>query len=160
VSLGVMSKPYGLAGLRIGWIASRSEELRRRLAAFKHYLTICNVAPAEVLATVALGAREVILRRNREILLGNLERCDRFFAAWQGIFEWVRPRAGLVAFPLLRSDLPIEQFVEELAAAEGVLLVPGPVFDHPGNHFRLGLGRQNLPEALARLERFAGRRLR
>jgi hypothetical protein len=35
-----------------------------------------------------------------------------------------------------------------------VLLLPGEVYDFPGNHFRLGLGRTQLPEALERLERF------
>jgi len=65
-----------------------------------------------------------------------------------------------VAFPRLRSQIPIEQFTSELIEAEGVLILPGTVFHHPGNHFRLGLGRKSLPEALARLERFAQRRLR
>jgi aspartate/methionine/tyrosine aminotransferase len=42
-----MSKTFGLAGLRIGWIATRNRELYRRLAAFKDYTTICNSGPAE-----------------------------------------------------------------------------------------------------------------
>ncbi len=54
VSLGVMSKAYGLAGLRIGWIATHDERLFRELAAFKDYTTICNSAPSEFLATIAL----------------------------------------------------------------------------------------------------------
>jgi hypothetical protein len=40
-----------------------------------------------------------------------------------------------------------------------VLLLPGDVYDQPGNHFRIGFGRTNLPEALARLEEFTARRL-
>jgi aspartate/methionine/tyrosine aminotransferase len=54
VSLGVMSKTYGLAGLRIGWIATRNASLFHELAAFKDYTTICNSAPSEFLATLAL----------------------------------------------------------------------------------------------------------
>lgn len=159
VSLGVMSKAFGLAGLRIGWVAARDRELVHRLLSFKHYLTICNSAPAEVLATIALRARATVLARNRRIVLDNLARLDRFFAEWTGVFEWVRPRAGNVAFPRLSHDVPIERFAEELAEAEGVLLLPGTVFDHPGNHFRLGLARNSLPEALVRLGRFTERRL-
>src|SRR6266508_3673519 len=39
--------------------------------------------------------------------------------------------------------------------AERVLLLPGSVFGHPGNHVRLGFGRRDLPDALAALTRFA-----
>jgi aspartate/methionine/tyrosine aminotransferase len=160
VSLGVMSKAFGLAGLRIGWIATRDREMLGRLMSFKHYLTICNSAPAEVLATIALRARATVLERNRRIALDNLARLDRFFHDRADSFEWVRPRAGIVAFPRLRAEIPIERFTADLIEEEGVLILPGTVFGHPGNHFRLGLGRKSLPEALGRLERFAERRLR
>jgi len=56
VSLGVMSKTYGLAGLRIGWIVTRNREVYRRMSAMKDYLSICNSAPSEFLAAVALRA--------------------------------------------------------------------------------------------------------
>ena len=62
VSLGVMSKAYGLAGLRIGWIATRNHQLFQELAAFKDYTTICNSAPSEFLATVALRTASRLLK--------------------------------------------------------------------------------------------------
>jgi aspartate/methionine/tyrosine aminotransferase len=79
---------------------------------------------------------------------------EGFFARHAEHFGWVRPRAGSVAFPRLKSDVPVAAFCERLVEQEGVLLLPGDVYDFPGNHFRLGLGRTNLPEALVRLERF------
>lgn len=160
ISLGVMSKAFGLPGLRIGWVATHDAELLRRMAAFKDYTTICNSAPSEILALIALRARETILARNREIVTRNLELLDRFFIDWSGVFDWVRPRAGSIAFPRLCTEMPIEQFAAELVEQEGVLLLPGSVYDHPGNHFRIGFGRTNMPEALAGLQRFAQRRLR
>ncbi|MGI9182273.1 MAG: aminotransferase class I/II-fold pyridoxal phosphate-dependent enzyme [Longimicrobiaceae bacterium] len=160
VSLGVMSKSFALAGLRIGWIATHDPGLLGRLAAFKDYTTICNSAPSEILALIALRSREQLLARSRGIIVQNLQHLDRFFEEWQGIFEWVRPRAGSVGFPRLLADVPIDNFARELVEGEGVLLLPGGLFDYPGNHFRLGFGRTNLPEALMRLERFAARRLR
>jgi aspartate/methionine/tyrosine aminotransferase len=54
----------------------------------------------------------------------------------------------------------IDDWAAELVEAEGVLLLPGSQFGQPGNHFRIGFGRENLPEALARLEAFAERTLR
>jgi aspartate/methionine/tyrosine aminotransferase len=126
----------------------------------QHDTTICNSAPSEILALIALRARAAVLARGRAIIDANLPLLDRFFAEWAEHFAWARPRAGSVAFPRLRADLPIERFAAELIEAEGVLLLPGSVYDHPGNHFRLGFGRADLPEALAGLERFASTRLR
>lgn len=160
VSLGVMSKAFGLAGLRVGWLASRDAELLRRCAAYKDYTTICNSAPSEVLALIALRAREQVLARSRVILEENLKRLDAFFARHADTFRWVRPRAGSVAFPRLLRDMPVADFCQALVEREGVLLLPGTVYDFPGNHFRMGLGRTQLPEALARLERFCEATLR
>jgi aspartate/methionine/tyrosine aminotransferase len=160
VSIGVMSKSFALAGLRIGWIATRDRDLLTRLAAFKDYTTICNAGPSEILALIALRARDQQLARNRAIVLSNLERLDGFFDRWAGTFEWVRPSAGSIGFPRLVPDVSAERFAEELVAATGVLVAPGGLFGMPGNHFRIGFGRENMPEALARLEDFAGRRFR
>jgi aspartate/methionine/tyrosine aminotransferase len=158
VSIGVMSKSFAMAGLRIGWIATRDRELLARLAAFKDYTTICNAAPSEVLALIALRAKDRVLERNRAIIAANLTRLDDFFMRWGGIFEWSRPRGGSIGFPLLAAGSPIDAFAEDLVRETGVLILPGTVFGDSGNHFRLGFGRTNLPAALARLEEFAGRR--
>jgi aspartate/methionine/tyrosine aminotransferase len=154
VSLGVMSKAFGLAGLRIGWLATHDRDLLQRLAAFKDYTSICNSAPSEILALIALRAREPVLARSLEIVSGNLLQLDRFFSQWSHLFEWVRPRAGCTGFPRLLSGVPVDQFARELVEKQGVLLLPGSVYDHPGNHFRLGFGRTNFPDALSRLGRF------
>lgn len=159
LSLGVMSKAFALAGLRIGWLATRDADLLRRLQAFKDYLTICNSAPSEILALIALRARGAILARSMAIIGANLPLVDDFFARRAGQFAWTRPRVGPIGFPRLLAPLPIAQFAEELVAAEGVMLLPGTVYDDGENHFRLGFARRNLPEALARLDRFCDARL-
>ena len=154
ISLGVMSKSFALAGLRIGWLATHDRDLLARCAAMKDYTTICSSAPAEILALIALRARETVLARSRRIVETNLPLLDRFFADHADRWTWVRPRAGSIGFPRLLDDEPAEQFVERLVAAEGVLLLPGSVIGHDGNHVRGGFGREDLPAALAGLERF------
>ena len=160
VSIGAMSKSFGLAGLRIGWVATRDRALLARLAAFKDYTTICSSAPSEVLALIALRARDRVLARNRGIVLANLPLLDAFFSRWAGVFEWVRPRGGSIGFPHLATDVPIERFVEDLVRETGVLLLPGTVFADTENRFRIGFGRTNMPVALERLEAFAERTMR
>jgi aspartate/methionine/tyrosine aminotransferase len=157
VSIGVMSKSFGLAGLRIGWVATRDHQLIERLAAFKDYTTICSSAPAEVLALIALRAGERVLARNRAIIDANLPLLDAFFERWRGTFEWVRPRGGSIGFPRLLADVPADRFADDLVRDTGVLVLPGTVFADTGNHLRLGFGRSNMPEALARLEAYAER---
>jgi aspartate/methionine/tyrosine aminotransferase len=160
VSIGVMSKSFGLAGLRIGWVATRDRQLRARLAAFKDYTTICNSAPSEVLALIALRSRDRVLERNRGVVLANMPLLDAFFERWQGTFDWVRPRGGSIGFPRLAADVPIDRFAQELVEQAGVLLLPGTLFADSANHFRIGFGRTNMPAALERLDEFAARRLR
>ena len=153
ISLGVTSKTYGLAGLRIGWIATRNRDVYQRMASLKDYTTICNSAPSEFLAELALRHREQLAARNLGIIKTNLAIVDQLFTSHSSLFTWVRPRAGSMAFPrLLRGN--IEEFCDTLVRKAGVLLLPGTMYDDPGNHFRLGLGRKNLPQAMARFEEF------
>jgi aspartate/methionine/tyrosine aminotransferase len=158
VSVGVMSKSFAMAGLRIGWLASHDRDLLSRVAAFKDYTTICASAPSEVLAIIGLRARDRVLQRSRTIIEANLPRVDQFFADHQDMFSWVRPKGGPIGFPRLLDGRPIDRFAEELLHEEGVLLLPGSVFGHHDNHFRLGFGRSDVVEALDRLEAFLERR--
>ena len=160
VSIGVMSKSFALAGLRIGWVATRDRDLLTRLAAFKDYTTICSSAPAEILALIALRAGDRVLARSRSIVEANLTHLDAFFERWAGTFEWVRPRGGSIGFPRLVADVPIDRFTDDLVRQTGVLILPGTVFGDTGNRFRVGFGRTNMPEALARLDSYAARTLR
>jgi aspartate/methionine/tyrosine aminotransferase len=153
VSLGVMSKTYGLAGLRIGWIATHHAELYTRMAHLKDYTTICNSAPSEFLAELALRHRAKLAQRNVDIIARNLAILDRFFAGHSEMFSWIRPKAGSIAFPKLMGE-DIESFCHELVTTKGVLLLPGTIFDDQGNHFRIGFGRKNMPEAVSLLEEF------
>lgn len=154
VSLGVMSKSYGLPGLRIGWIATHDAGLRQHMAQLKDYTTICNAAPSEALATVALRHRAVLVDRAVSLLQENLDHLDAFFARHEDLFDWQRPIAGPIAFPGLVGEAAVmgaDAFCERLVQEAGVLLLPGTVYDVLG-HVRVGFGRRNLPEALARLE--------
>jgi aspartate/methionine/tyrosine aminotransferase len=155
VTLNVMSKSFGLGGLRIGWIATRNRELFDRVGGVKDYTTICNPAPSELLAEVALRHGDRLLARNREIVRSNLERLDRFFAGRGDLFRWRRPTAGPIAFPALTGGRDAEAFTRDLRERAGVLLLPGQVYGEEfRGHFRVGFGRSDLPAALERLEGF------
>lgn len=153
LSLNVTSKALGLPGLRIGWIACRDRELLTRLERAKHYTTICNSAPSEVLARIALKAREPILSRNRTLLATNLPHFEAFFAEFPDLFEWQAPDGGCVCFPRYMGPDGVESFCEALLAEAGVLTLPASIYRSaltptPTDRFRIGMGRANAQSAL------------
>ncbi|MEO0867568.1 MAG: aminotransferase class I/II-fold pyridoxal phosphate-dependent enzyme, partial [Cyanobacteria bacterium J06642_11] len=154
VSLGVMSKTYGLAGLRIGWIATRNQSIYQAMAEFKDFTSICNSAPSEFLSMVALRQRDQIIQRNRAIIAANIEICDRFFAKYAERFSWTAPKGGSTAFPRLKQAEDVEEFCINLVYKTGVLLLPSTYFDYGNQHFRMGLGRKNLPECINKLDEY------
>lgn len=157
VSLGVMSKTYGLPGLRIGWVATRNTAIADRMAALKDYTTICNSGPSEFLAEIALRHRHRLVRRNLDVIGANLTLLDDFFQRYADTFSWVRPKAGSIAFVRLMAE-EAAPFCHELVKRAGVLLLPGTLYGHPGNHVRIGFGRRSMPAALRALERFLASR--
>jgi aspartate/methionine/tyrosine aminotransferase len=154
LSLNVMSKAYGLPGLRIGWIACQDRDLLVRMERMKHYLSICNSGPSEQLACIALKHRERILARNNDLVRHNLDLLDTFFAEFPGLFEWRRSDGGCVGYPRYVGPGTVEAFTTELVERSGVLLLPSSIYGSelgpvPQDRFRIGFGRARLAEGLA-----------
>jgi aspartate/methionine/tyrosine aminotransferase len=163
VSLNVLSKAYGLPGLRVGWLASRDRDLLRVLEKHKHYTSICNAGPSEFLGTVALRAQERIWARNRGIIAENLPQFDAFFARHPELFRWRHPDGSCVAFPQYLGTDGVETFCRELLEGEGVLLLPASLYTSrlgptPTDRFRIGVGRRDPGPALQAMDRYLATR--
>jgi aspartate/methionine/tyrosine aminotransferase len=163
LSLGVMSKAYGLSGLRLGWVACKDLEVLRMLERVKHYTSICSPAPSELLSQVALKARDRILARNRALIARNLPFIESFFDEHAHLFDWVLPDGGCVGFPRYLGLEGVEAFATDLVEQTGVLLLPASVYKSdlgatPTDRFRVGYGRANLAEGLAAMRTHLRRR--
>ncbi|MGI9263153.1 MAG: aminotransferase class I/II-fold pyridoxal phosphate-dependent enzyme [Woeseiaceae bacterium] len=163
LSLNVMSKSYGLPGLRIGWIAAQDREVLSRLERAKHYLSICNSGPSEHLAEIALGCADKILARNRKIIADNLALFETFFAEYTALFDWAEPDGGCIAYPRYKGTEGVESFCRDLVEQAGVLLLPASVYrsaltETPDDYFRIGYGRANTPQCLQKLREFIEQR--
>jgi aspartate/methionine/tyrosine aminotransferase len=154
ISLGGLSKAYGLPGVRLGWTICRDALLNRRMQAAKDFTTICAAAPSEVLALIAVRAADRLIDRSLTGITRNLTLVDEFVGQRPESLRWVRPRGGSIGFPELLLDMPVARFCERLVSEQGVLLVPGAMFEVGTNHFRIGLGRASLPAGLAALGEF------
>lgn len=157
LSLGVMSKSYGLPGLRVGWIACQDREALSKMERLKHYLSICNSGPSERLTMIALNNREKILARNCAIVDENLPKWDAFFARHSDLFEWQRPDGACMGFPRYKGSDGVEAFCASLVEESGVLFLPSTIYSSelgptPTDRFRLGFGRRNLDEGIAALD--------
>ncbi len=124
LSLNVMSKAYGLPGLRIGWIMTKDHDVLQKMERYKHYLSISNSAPSEYLSIIALKSREQILERNRQLVNSNAEKLEQFFSDLPDFFDWTRPDGGCVGYPRYKGNEGADHFCEDLVNKTGILLLP------------------------------------
>ena len=154
ISLGVMSKSYGLAGLRVGWLATKDTQLLNQLVKFKHYMSICDAAPSEYLTKVALKHSDELLERSVKLIEENIKLADAFFEKYDYLFEKKPITCGPVAFHKLLIDMPVKDFCQMAVDKKGVLLLPANIYEMDEQYFRMGYGRRGVPEALQKFEEF------
>lgn len=154
ISLGVMSKAYGLAGLRIGWIATKDKDIIEKMIKMKHYTTICSSSTAEYLATIALKHSDEILDRNRKIIEENLALSDKFFGKYPELFKYNRQIAGPIAFHKMNIEQPIREFCDQMVEEKGILLLPADIYSFEGQYFRMGYGRKSFETSLNHFEQY------
>jgi aspartate/methionine/tyrosine aminotransferase len=149
-----MSKAYGLAGLRIGWLACKDTALLDKLTKYKHYMSICNSGPSEFLSIIALKHGDKILKRNMQIIRDNLTLAETFFNKFNELFINNPPQCGPIAFHKIKLDINMDEFCEDLVQSSGVLLLPSTIYEYPGTYFRMGYGRKNFAEPLHKFEEY------
>mmetsp|Transcript_8933 Transcript_8933/g.17860 ORF Transcript_8933/g.17860 Transcript_8933/m.17860 type:complete len:445 (-) Transcript_8933:113-1447(-) len=162
VSLGGMSKVFGAAGLRLGWVATQCHATTRRLREIKDYTSICPATTSELLAQIILSRRDVVLGRNRRILRDGLAAVKRFVAARPLDLTWCEPAGGTTVFPRLVGGASAKAYTKRLAGDRtgaagqeteqgGLMLVPSSAFEYGDSHVRFGVGRADVSSCLARL---------
>ncbi|MFI1620123.1 aminotransferase [Streptomyces lydicus] len=127
ISTGSMSKPFSLAGLRLGWIVGPTG-LLQAVATHRDYTTISVGRVDDLLACVALENKDAILARSHQITRTNLAVLDAWVSSRDDI-SYLKPASGTTA--LLRYDAPIGsyEFCTRVLRQTGVLFTPGAAFD-------------------------------
>jgi aspartate/methionine/tyrosine aminotransferase len=130
IAVGSMSKAYALAGIRIGWIASRDKEIVDAIAAARDYTTISVSQIDDQIATYALSDHVLpsLLKRNIDLARTNLGLLADFIHRYQSLCSWVRPVAGTTAFIQFKNGCqPVEDasFSIDVLNETKVLVVPG-----------------------------------
>ncbi len=135
-----LSKAYGLPGLRIGWVVA-PQELIARFWSYHDYITISPASLSDMLARIALEPerRARILERTRAYLHGNLPVLKRWIDSHNGLFEFVEPKAGAIAFIKYHFKINSTELANRLREEKSVLIVPGDHFKIDG-YIRIGYG--------------------
>lgn len=141
ISVGTLSKPFGLPGLRVGWLAATAE-IAQATWGLRDYISLSPAKMSDVIAAMVITHRDRILPRNDEIIAGNLDTARRWFTENADIVQWSEPKAGLLA--MMRYDLPIASLppADGLARDAGVMLAPGSTFGLE-HHLRIGIGQRH-----------------
>lgn len=158
ISLFGMSKTFGMAGARIGWIVAKDKGCYTRMAAFKDYTTICSSATSEILSIIALRSKEKIIDKHLARIKRNLGLLDSFFEKHEDRFAWIKPKAGTIAFPKLKGDVNTLDYCQKVVKEANIMLLPSTVYDFDERHFRLGFGRENMPEALEKFGEYLSKK--
>ncbi|HRW05094.1 MAG TPA: aminotransferase class I/II-fold pyridoxal phosphate-dependent enzyme [Caldilineaceae bacterium] len=139
ISVGTVSKPFGLPGLRLGWIAAPADVVAQCWA-MRDYLSLSPGKLSDALALLAFKHREKIMARNRTIITTNLQSTTEWVAANAAFLSWQPPQGGLLALLHYELDLPSRELADQLATDYSVMLAPGSAFGYE-SHLRIGIGQ-------------------
>ena len=151
-----MSKVWSLAGIRLGWCITKSEELRHELLSHRDYDLISCGMFDEAVAAYALAHADKILERSRRIVRQNLDAVEEWVES-EPHLSFVRPEAGTTCLVYYDYDIDSYDFCVRMMETEGALVTPGDAFEEPKS-MRLGYAYSDnvddLKEGLAAISRF------
>jgi len=150
ISVGTFSKPFGLPGLRIGWLTG-PEDLVAACWGMRDYVSLSPAKLSDALAVIAFGCREQLIARTQSILRQNLATARRWVAQHEDLVTWQAPQGGLLSLLRYNLDIPSRELADRLVGEYSVMLAPGSAFGYEG-YLRLGLGQEPalFAEGLAR----------
>jgi aspartate/methionine/tyrosine aminotransferase len=152
ISVGTISKPFGLPGLRIGWIAAPAEVIAKCWG-MRDYVSLSPGKLNDALATLAFKHRDRIVERTHAIVGENIPTAQKWFEEHADLVSWTPPRGGLLALMRYNLDQPSLHLSDKLAEDYSVMLAPGSAFGYEG-YLRIGVG-QNPPVFAEGLRRTA-----
>ncbi len=130
ISVGSMSKAFSLAGLRLGWIASRDPDVIRTCVSHRDYDLISCGMIDERIAAVALQSKDALLGRSRSIVRKNLAVLDAWVNS-EPMLHYVRPSAGSTALVFYDHPVGSYEFCSRLLKETGAFVTPGDCFAQP-----------------------------
>lgn len=140
ISVGTVSKPFGVPGLRIGWFAANGE-IAQKAWGIRDYVSLSPARLSDRIAQTVIAEREPLLERNAAIIAENLQTATAWFEEHSDLVSWTAPRGGLLAMMRYHLPIPSSVIADRLAAEKRVMLAPGSSFGIE-HHLRIGIGQR------------------
>ncbi|MBE0528081.1 MAG: aminotransferase class I/II-fold pyridoxal phosphate-dependent enzyme [Thermoleophilia bacterium] len=139
ISVSSLSKTYGIPGVRTGWLVCRDGELMRTFLAAKEQIGICGSVVDEEIAARAFAQRGTWLPELHAFIARQLG-VVREWMDGEEMMEWVEPSGGVVCFPRIRPEVPVDvdEFYRVLGEVHGTYVGPGHWFEQDRRHMRIG----------------------
>lgn len=142
ISVSGMSKVFSLAGLRMGWVASKSKEVIEECMKHKLHNGLSIGMLDEILSGLALRNADKLLKRNKAIVKENMETLEEWVKSEKHV-TYFKPEAGTTAMIYYDFDISPRDFAILLKEKTGTLVTPGDAMDMEGNCLRIGFGYHN-----------------
>ncbi|MBC7474122.1 MAG: pyridoxal phosphate-dependent aminotransferase [Candidatus Sericytochromatia bacterium] len=158
ISINSLSKAYGFAGLRIGWMIA-DPDIIEKCTNLRHYTSLCNNTLGEHFAINILNNSEKYLDESNNHAKKNYAILEKKLALWNKRFKikYVKPEAGVMVFIKMPQVSDTEDFCVKFEEKTGILLLPGNKYGQDyKNFFRMGFGGEthDLIYCLDKLELF------
>lgn len=170
VVTGSMSKGFALAGIRVGWVATKDKAILSAIASARDYNTISVSQMDDQIASYALSpaVREPLVERNMSLARTNAKLLGGFVSKHAAVCSWVEPKAGTTAFiQFTNKGEPVNdvEFCKDVLDRTKVFFCPGSHCFGDSRDFagfvRIGYVCETavLTEALGKLEGYVSRYL-
>ena len=158
ISCVTIAKPWGGCGITIGWLAVQDMDIKQRIVDVQYFGTACPSRASELQAIMTLRASSIILEKNMTIIRHNLKLLETFIQRYSHFFDWIKPKAGAIAFLKFKGPLTSSELGVEMATKAGISMKPAYCFTNvvtdDNDYFRVGYGEEIMPKALDAFERF------
>ncbi|MBE6031280.1 MAG: aminotransferase [Clostridiales bacterium] len=154
ISTSSMSKVFSMAGIRLGWIATRDMSVIRSCLSHRDYNLISCGMFDEAIAAITLKHADKMLERNKGIVRENLEILDKWVASEPHV-SYVKPEGGTTALVYYDLDIPSREFCVDMYKTTGAFVTPGECFEEEYS-MRIGYSsdKQELINGLAAISEY------
>lgn len=149
--VSVMSKCFGLPGVRLGWLISSNKSLINKLLPFKTYGSICTSKLDEAVAKAVLADWQTLVDVNNRMIKSNINKFEYFCQLFPEFISWHAPHAGILSLAKIHIEHAIEPWCVAVARQKKLLMLPANLFGMTGPYVRIGLGNRQLGLAIEQL---------
>jgi aspartate/methionine/tyrosine aminotransferase len=152
ISVGTMSKSFGMPGLRVGWCFA-NQHVIQNCVDLRDYTTLYVSPIIEHICECVMRNADHFINHRMQDVVENRRTLATWIEQKSGLVEWSKPQGGVSSLVRFKPIKQVDEFCISLAKEQSVMVVPGSCFNIP-DFVRVGFGesREKFQEGLRRLD--------